>query len=85
MITVMTEESLTRGSSGRSMMKVDQNLGPQTLRQWALRLNLPYGQLRVAVKNGALTHYRFTPTGPQYITAEDMQDFLDRSRSDHPE
>lgn len=70
--------ALTEGSP----MQVDPNAAPQTLRQWSLRLGLPYGVLRAAVREGTLTHYRFTPKGPQYVTAEDMQEFLDKSRSE---
>ena len=61
-------------------MQVDPGLPAQTVRQWSLRLNIPYGQIRAAINKGTLTYYRFTPRGAQYITAEDMQDFLDRSR-----
>lgn len=67
-------------------MKVDPDLGPQTVRSWSARLGIPYGQLRTAVKTGDLVYYRFTTNGPQYITPEDMQNFLDRSRfNDDPD
>ena len=61
------------------MEQVDPALGPQTIRQWSLRLLVPYSAIRAAVKDGSLPYYRFTEKGPIYITAEAMDGFMERA------
>jgi hypothetical protein len=65
---------------GPMILKIEPHTPPMTLRQWSRTIGIPYGLLRAAVRENTLTYYRFTTKGPQYVTAEDMQDFLDRSR-----
>lgn len=63
-------------------MNIDPNDPPQTIRSWANKIGIPYTVLRAAAREGRLRYYRFVDGGNMYVTAEDMQIFLDASRSE---
>jgi hypothetical protein len=63
-------------------MNIDPTSPPKTLRSWAKITGIPYTILRAAAHKGSLQHYRWVDGGNMYVTAEDMQAFIDASRSE---